>query len=82
MDKNTDDPWYLITNDKVQDDVLYYSHHYKNKLDIKFCRYTKNNKCHRILSNFKLGLTIVQSVLNDEENYLNFKIKTDFKIFA
>lgn len=52
------------------------NHHYD--LDIKYCRKNKNGKYERIMSNFKLGLTIFQLIIHDIENVITYKLSTTF----
>ncbi len=51
---------------------------YKNKINIHYNKKNKNRKPSRILSTFKLGLTIFQTVFTSR---INFKLKTNFKLY-
>lgn len=52
--------------------------HVKDKLNITFVKYTKNNKPIRILSLFNLGLTIFKKCYN---SYINYKIKCNMQLY-
>lgn len=51
---------------------------YKKKISIRFNKKNKNGKPVRILSTFKLGLTLFQKVFFSP---INFKLKTNFKLY-
>lgn len=51
---------------------------YKKKISIKFNKKNKNGKPVRILSTFKLGLTLFKKVFFSP---INFKLKTNFKLY-
>lgn len=48
---------------------------YKNRLNIRVTKKTKNNKIQKIYSDFNLGLTIFTKVFNSK---INFTLKTNF----
>lgn len=52
--------------------------HVKKYLNIRFVKYSKNNKPIRILSLFNLGLTIFKRCYN---SYINYKIKTNMQLY-
>lgn len=52
--------------------------HLKNKLNIRFNKKTNTGESIRILSTFKLALTIFKKVFN---SLINFKLKCNFKLY-
>lgn len=52
--------------------------HYKKKISIRFNKKNKNGKPVRILSTFKLGLTLFKKIF---ASTINFKLKTNFKLY-
>ncbi|MFI3261265.1 MAG: transposase [bacterium] len=58
--------------------LKYIKNKHHHDLDITYCRRTKNGKSERIMSNFKLGLTIFQLIINDIENLIKYKLDASF----
>lgn len=52
--------------------------HYKTRLNIRFNKQTKTGKMVRILSTFKLGLTLFKKIYC---SFINFNLKYNFKLY-
>ena len=52
--------------------------HVKNKINIRFNEKTSTGKPVRLLSTFKIGLTLFKKLVN---GFINHKLKTNFKLY-